>query len=207
MTTQQLDDPAELSEPRDTRVRHLGTWIEILVSSVLGMVASLVLAVDAIILAADPTADLSCNISDKISCGTVGSSWQASLLGFPNAFIGLLAEPVITTIAVASLGRVRFPRWFMLGAQVVSSIGFIFAYWLFYQAYFVIGALCPWCLLITVTTTLIFFSFTRINVLDGNFGPGLQQRLGRMFRVYHLDTVAAILVIAVLAAMVIYQYL
>ena len=207
MTTQQLDDPAELSDEHDTRVRHLGTWIEILVSSVLGMVASLVLAVDAVLLAADPTADLSCNISDKISCGAVGSSWQASLLGFPNAFIGLLAEPVITTVAVASLGRVRFPRWFMLGAQAVSSIGFVFAYWLFYQAYFVIGALCPWCLLITVTTTLIFFSFTRINVIDGNFGPRLQHSLGRMFRVYHLDAVAAILVITILAAMVIYQYL
>ena len=207
MATDLRDDPAELSEAHDTRVRHLGTWIEVLASSLLGMVASLVLAVDAVILAADPTADLSCNLSDKISCGTVGSSWQASLLGFPNAFLGLLAEPVITTIAVASLSRVRFPRWFMLAAQVVSSIGFLFAYWLFYQAYFVIGALCPWCLLITVTTTLIFFSFTRINVLDGNFGPGLQERMGRMFRVYHLDTVAAILVIAVLAAMVIYQYL
>jgi len=207
MATDLRDDPAELSEVHDTRVRHLGTWIEVLASSLLGMVASLVLAVDAVILAADPTADLSCNLSDKISCGTVGSSWQASLLGFPNAFLGLLAEPVITTIAVASLSRVRFPRWFMLAAQVVSSIGFLFAYWLFYQAYFVIGALCPWCLLITVTTTLIFFSFTRINVLDGNFGPRLQERMGRMFRVYHLDTVAAILVIAVLAAMVIYQYL
>ena len=207
MTTRQLDEPAELSEDHDTRVRHLGTWIEVLVSSLLGMIASLVLAVDAIALAIDPTADLSCNISAKISCGTVGSSWQASLLGFPNAYLGLLAEPVITTVAVASLGRVRFPRWFMLGAQTVSSIGFLFAYWLFYQAYFVIGALCPWCLLITVTTTLIFFSFTRINVLDGNFGPRPQQRLGRMFRVYHIDTVAAILVITVLAAMVIYQYL
>jgi uncharacterized membrane protein len=207
MTTQQLDEPADVSEDHDARVRHLGTWIEVLVSSLLGLVASLVLAADAIILAADPTADLSCNISAKISCGTVGSSWQASLLGFPNAFLGLMAEPVIITVAVASLARVRFPRWFLLGAQTVSSIGFLFAYWLFYQAYFVIGALCPWCLLITVTTTLIFFSFTRINVLDGNFGPRLQQSLGRMLRVYHLDTVAAILVITVLAAMVIYQYL
>ena len=188
-------------------VRHLLTWIEILVSSLLGMVASLVLSIDAVLLAADPDAALSCNISDKISCGTVGTSWQASLLGFPNAFLGLLAEPVITTVAVASLSRVRFPRWFMLAAQVVSSIGFLFAYWLFYQAYFVIGALCPWCLLITVTTTLIFFSFTRINALDGNFGPTVQRRLDKAFRFYHVDTVLAVLILAVLAGMVIYQYL
>ncbi len=106
-------------------------------------------------LAEDPLADLSCNISSTISCATVGLTWQANLLGFPNAFLGLIAEPVVITIAVAALGGVRFPRWFMLGAQVVYSIGLAFAYWLFYQAYFVIGAMCPWCMLITITTTLV----------------------------------------------------
>ena len=107
-------------------------------------------------LAEDPLADLSCNISSTISCATVGLTWQANLLGFPNAFLGLIAEPVVITIAVAALGGVRFPRWFMLSARrSCYSIGLAFAYWLFYQAYFVIGAMCPWCMLITITTTLV----------------------------------------------------
>ena len=96
-----------------------------LVSSLLGIVASLVLSIDAIELAKDPTADLSCNINSVISCGTVGSSWQASLLGFPNAFLGLIAEPVVITIAVAALGGVRFPRWFMNAALVVYALSLI----------------------------------------------------------------------------------
>ncbi|WP_240777607.1 vitamin K epoxide reductase family protein [Nonomuraea basaltis] len=50
-------------------------------------------------LAADPGADLSCNINSVVSCGAVGSSWQAHLFGFPNAFLGLVAEPVVITIA------------------------------------------------------------------------------------------------------------
>lgn len=189
------------------RIAHKWTWVEILLSSLTGMVASLVLSIDAVILAADPNAALSCNITSKISCGTVGTSWQAHLLGFPNAFLGLLCEPVITTIAVASLAGVVFPRWFMNAAQVVSSIGFVFAYWLFYQAYFVIGALCPWCLLITVTTTLIFFSFTRINILSGNYGERARQRWQRMLEYYHVDAAAAVLLLAVLTSMVIYRYL
>ena len=187
--------------------RNRGTWIEILVSSVLGMVASLVLAIDAVVLAADPNASLSCNISSKISCAVVGSSWQAEIFGFPNAFLGLLAEPVITTVAVASLGGVRFPRWFLVAAQAVSAVGFVFAYWLFFQAYFVIGALCPWCLLITVTTTLIFFSFTRINILEGNYGAAVQRRFERPLRAYYLDTAIVVLLIAILTAMVVYRYL
>ncbi len=181
-------------------------YVEMLLSSLLGLVASLVLSADAVVLAADPNAALSCNLTAKISCGTVGTAWQSSLLGFPNAFLGLIAEPVVITIAVAGLGGVRFPRWFMNGAQVVYSIGLVFAYWLFYQAYFVIGALCPWCLLITVTTTLVFFSMTRINILEGNLGSYLQKRLAYPLRV-GMDVALAALLVAVLAAAVIVGYL
>lgn len=139
-----------------------------LVSACLSLTASLVLSIDAVTLAADPAAGLSCNINTVISCGTVGSSWQAHLLGFPNAFLGLIAEPVVITIAVASLGGVRFPRWFMFAAQVVYTIGVGFAYWLLYQSMFHIGALCPWCLLVTVSTTLVFTTLTHVNIRDRN---------------------------------------
>ena len=151
-------------------VRRTNGWIfgTMLVSACLSLTASLVLSIDAVRLAADPGASLSCNISAVISCGTVGSSWQAQLFGFPNAFLGLIAEPVVITIAIASLGGVRFPRWFMFSAQVVYSLGFVFAYWLFYQSMFHIGALCPWCLLVTASTTLVFSTLTHVNIRDGN---------------------------------------
>ncbi|WP_418606420.1 vitamin K epoxide reductase family protein [Georgenia sp. SUBG003] len=118
-------------------------FVVMLASSLLSLVASLVLSIDAVRLAADPDVALACNINSAISCGTVAQAWQASVLGFPNAFLGLVAEPVVITLAVASLGGVRFPRWFMNSAQVVYLIGFGFAYWLFAQSYFVIGSLCP----------------------------------------------------------------
>ncbi|MFN8125610.1 MAG: vitamin K epoxide reductase family protein [Candidatus Nanopelagicales bacterium] len=196
----------EAPVPTARMARHRGAFIEMLVSSILGLVASFVLSVDAIAIAANPDATFSCDLSSTISCGAVGRTWQASLLGFPNAFLGLICEPVVITIAVASLGGVRFPRWFMLSAQVVYSIGFVFAYWLFYQAYFNIHALCPWCLLITVTTTLVFTSMTRVNILDGNLGEGVKRRLEPALR-YNADTYGAILILAILAAMVVYTYL
>jgi len=152
------------------RLRHSSGWIygTMLFSACLSLLASFVLSYDAIKLAADPTASLSCNINAVISCGTVGASWQAHLFGFPNAFLGMVAEPVVITIAVASLGGTRFPRWFMLSAQIVYTLGVIFAYWLFYQSMFVIGALCPWCLLVTVSTTLVWSTLTRVNIRDNN---------------------------------------
>lgn len=204
VSTQVADLPA-LPIPRASDRRHTVAFIEMLLSSIVGLWASLVLSIDAIRLAEDPLADLSCNISSTISCATVGLTWQANLLGFPNAFLGLIAEPVVITIAVAALGGVRFPRWFMLSAQVVYSIGLLFAYWLFYQAYFVIGAMCPWCLLITVTTTLVFASMTRVNILEGHLGAGTRSRLERPLRL-GFDAAGVVILLGILAAMVIYKY-
>ncbi len=204
-TTTTPSAAAEFDAQPRPKVIHRWAFTEMLVSSLIGLVASLVLSVDAVVLAANPDADLSCNISEKISCGVVGLSWQANLLGFPNAFLGLIAEPVVITIAVAALGGVRFPRWFLNGAQVVYSIGLVFAYWLFYQAYFVIGALCPWCLLITVTTTIVFFSMTRVNLIEGNLGSWLQRKTEYPLRV-GVDIAIAVVLIAIVSAMVLYRY-
>ena len=98
---------------------HRGTWLAMLLWSAASLVASFVLAVEAVTLAGDPDAVFNCDINAVISCGTVASSWQASVFGFPNAFLGLVTEPVVITVAVAGLAGIRFPRWFMLTAQTV----------------------------------------------------------------------------------------
>ena len=194
---------------RFQRIRHSNTviWTTMLLSSIASLWASFVLSVDAIVLAENPAADLGCDINAVLSCGTVGTAWQSSLLGFPNAFLGLIAEPVVLTIAVASLGRVRFPRWFMFAAQVVYFIGFAFAYWLFYQAMFVIGALCPWCLLVTVATTLVFFEMTHINIRDNNlFLPGRIQRAASAAIRANLDLLLLVVWLLTVALMIVLKY-
>jgi len=155
------------------------TYIAMLVSSVLSLIASLVLSIDAIKLAAQPSGQLSCNINAILSCGTVAKSWQSQLLGFPNSFIGLMTEPVVITIAIAGLGLVTFPRWFMRVAHVVYGFGLVFALWLLSQSYFVINALCPWCLLVTGSTITVFSSITRVVLLENtwNFSPERQAKI------------------------------
>ena len=190
-----------------SRARGTLVWAIMLVSSLASLVASFVLSVEALTLAEDPTAELGCDINAVLSCGTVASSWQASVLGFPNAFLGLIAEPVVITIAVAGLGGVRFPRWFMLGAQAVYTIGLGFAYWLFHQAMFDIGALCPWCLLITVATTLVFFEMTHVNIRDNNFylPPHVHEALASALRA-RLDVLLVVAWLLVLVLLVVLKY-
>jgi uncharacterized membrane protein len=151
---------------------------EMLVFAILSLIAAAVLSIEAITLAKNPDAVLSCSFNTWIDCAKVGSTWQANVLGFPNAFLGLVSEPVVMTIAVASLAGVRFPRWFMFTANVCYLLGVIFAYWLLWQSTYVIGALCPWCLLVTVSTTFVFTSMTQWNIRENNlFLPeGLQAK-------------------------------
>jgi uncharacterized membrane protein len=195
-----------------TRVRTLrrtNGWIfgTMLFSACLSLTASLVLSIDAVRIAADPTVSLSCNLNAVISCGTVGSSWQAQLFGFPNAFLGLIAEPVVITIAVASLGGVRFPRWFMFSAQVVYSLGFLFAYWLFYQSMFNIGAMCPWCLLVTASTTLVFSTLTHVNIRDDNlFLPARTQSVLKDAVDAGLDAIVVTIWLLILALVIVLKY-
>ena len=144
------------------------TAIEMAVCGLLGLLTSLVLSVEAINLAANPGLKLICDLNAAISCQKVADSWQAQLFGFPNAFLGIAAEAIIITVAMGLLAGARYARWFMLWAEGIYTLGFVFALWLFAQSWGVIGALCPWCLMITFTTTLVWAGLTRINIREGH---------------------------------------
>ncbi|NKY21086.1 vitamin K epoxide reductase family protein [Cellulomonas denverensis] len=193
------DDPG--SEARYRWRRRNAT--EMAISGVLGLFTSFVLSIEAWRIAADPDLELGCDINAVISCGTVARTWQANLLGFPNAFLGIAFEVVVITISIAAIGRVRFPRWFMLGTQALYTIALFFAYWLFLQAYFDIGVLCPWCLLITITTTLVFAGLTRWNIRDGNLNVG---RWARELVASGTDWYFTIAWLVLFAAMVLFKY-
>ncbi len=155
------------------------TYWAMLVSSTLSLIASLVLSYDAIKLAATPSGKLACDINAVISCGKVAKSWQSELLGFPNSFIGLMTEPVVMTVAIAGLSLVTFPRMFMRVAHIGYGLGLLFALWLLSQSLFVINALCPWCLLVTISTVTVFSTITRIAIMENIwcFSPERHEKL------------------------------
>ena len=148
------------------RAWHRRTSLEMSISGFIGLVTSFVLSIEAWQLAANSSARFGCDISSVLSCSAVAQTWQARILGFPNAFLGIFFEAVVLAISVAIFAGVKFPRWYMLGTNLLYTIALFFAYWLFGQSYFIIQVLCPWCLLITLTTTLVFGGITRINIRD-----------------------------------------
>lgn len=197
----------DLIETAKAGVSHRKTYITMLVSSLLSITASLVLSIDAIALAKNPGASLACNINAIVSCGKVGLSWQSNLLGFPNSFLGLICEPVVITIAMAGLGGAKFPGWFMRSALYVYFIGLMFAFWLFSQSYFVIGAFCPWCLVVTTSTITVFSSMLRVCAFEGvlPISEAKREVFSRKLMA-GWDSVAVTLIFSILALAIFFKY-
>lgn len=192
----------------DMRTRD-DRWIfsSMLAGALLSLLASLVLSIEAVHLAANPSASLSCSINAVVNCATVSLHPSASVLGFPNSFLGLIAEPVVITVAIAGLAGVVFPRAFMFAAQIGYTLGFIFAYVLLYISFFVIQALCPWCLLVTITTTFVFFSMTRYNIRENNlYLPKKLQKYARAWIDKDYDKLLMWAIVVMIIAGIIVKY-
>ncbi|MFE3450646.1 vitamin K epoxide reductase family protein [Nonomuraea sp. NPDC059194] len=129
----------------------------LLVGGVLGLGAAFVLAVEKIALLKNPAYVPSCSINPVLSCGSVMSTPQAEAFGFPNPLLGIAAFAVVATIGAAILAGARFQRWFWRGLQAGVTFGVVFVHWLVYQSLYVIGALCPYCMVVWAVTIPIFW--------------------------------------------------
>jgi uncharacterized membrane protein len=187
------------------RVRN--AYLTMLVSASLSLFAAMVLSIDAFKLAKDENVDLSCSINAVVSCGKVALSWQSTVFGFPNSFIGLMFESAVITIAIAGLMQVRFPNSLIRIAFFIYSAALIFALWLFSQSFFVIKAFCPWCMLVTVSTISVFMSMFRINIYQNafNWSEVNHQKILRLI-VQGRDYAAMTIMYAVIAAAIIWKY-
>ena len=179
-----MEQSAQLNQLEQTspleRIRsYRKTYVAMLISASLSLLAAMVLSIDAWKIAAEPKLKLSCDVNAIVSCGKVARSWQSHLLGFPNSFIGLICEPVVIVVAIAGLAMVTFPKWFLKVAHLIYGAGLIFALWLLSQSFFVIKAFCPWCLLVTVSTITVFSTITRINLMENtwNFSQTTQAKI------------------------------
>ena len=138
-----------------------------LVTSVVGWIASGILVIERLHVYADASYITSCDISPWVSCGTVFKTWQASLFGFPNPLIGIVAFAVVITTAMGLLAGARFARWYWTGLQVGVTLGMVFVLWLWSQALFDIYVLCIYCIVVWAAMIPLFVFTTLRNLAAG----------------------------------------
>lgn len=127
------------------------------VGGIIGWFSSFILTVDKIKLLEDPTYISSCNINSIIACGNVVKTAQASVFGFPNSVIGVSSFPILVLIGVLGLLNFQIPKWMYQVIALVSGLATIFVSWLAFQSVYVIGNLCPYCIVVWGMTIPIFF--------------------------------------------------
>ncbi|MGU3650511.1 vitamin K epoxide reductase family protein [Mycolicibacterium sp. A43C] len=147
--TADLDAAETPVEPSGVR---RSSAIGVLIAGVLGLAAAATLTIEKIEILIDPSYVPSCSLNPVLSCGSVMVTPQASVFGFPNSLIGIIAFTVVLVTGVLAVARVSLPRWYWVGLTVGSALGVVFVHWLIFQSLYRIGALCPYCMVVWAVT-------------------------------------------------------
>ncbi len=123
-----------------------------LIAGVIGLAAALTLTIEKIELLIDPDYVPTCSINPVLSCGSVMITPQASVFGFPNPLIGIVAFSVVVVTGVLAVAKVALPRWYWAGLAAGALLGAAFVHWLIFQSLYRIGALCPYCMVVWAVT-------------------------------------------------------
>lgn len=198
---------SEISEPNEPSARDLNqtriisrdsAWA-ILIGGLLGAYASAKLAIEYMRTLADDSYISGCDVNELIGCGQFLGTSQAQAFGFPNVVIGMLTFPLVAIIGALLISRVQLPRWIEVGTIIGTTFGIGFVIWLQIQALFVIGALCPYCLVVWVAMipifvhTLVNLAPTRAAQNTGGVWQTLRVNRWWLIAVWYLVVIAAVL--------------
>lgn len=145
--------------PRTVQTRPIGLAVWLILAGVVGWIAAFALTIEKFHALMNPDAGgASCDFSIVVQCTANLDSWQGSVFGFPNPIIGLTAWMAPVVVGAAILAGARFARWFWWAffAGIVFAFGFVA--WLISQSVYVLGTLCPWCMVTWLVTIPTFFA-------------------------------------------------
>jgi uncharacterized membrane protein len=154
-------------------------WV--LIAGIIGLIASATLTVEKIKLLLNASYVPSCNINPIVSCGSVMTTPQASVLGFPNSLIGIAAFAVVGVSGVLAVTKVPLPRWYWIGLTAGTLAGAGFVHWLIFQSLYRTGALCPYCMVVWVATMSLLVVVASIAFRPAGDGDG-SAIVGELYR-------------------------
>ena len=183
----------------DATRRPFALAITLIVTGLLGWYAAFALTIDKILVLQDPQADLDCNFSVIVQCGANLQSAQGSTFGFPNSLIGIAAFVAPIAVGVAILAGAQFARWFWIALNLGVTGALGFCIWLMTQSIFVLGTLCPWCMVVWAATIVMFWTLTLFNARAGTFGAPLARVGNALYAWVPIIVFASYLVVAIIA--------
>ena len=155
----------------ETRSNRQTSWI-LIIAGLIGLVAAIELIIQKISVLSDPDFVPNCDINPVLSCGSVINTEQATLFGFPNPVLGVIGFTIVIMFGALLLAGVVLPKTMWLGLNLGALAGMFFVIWLVGQSLYVIGALCPWCIVVWAATIPIFWQVTTDNLASNRLSLG-----------------------------------
>ena len=168
-------EPSGADRPGVEVGRSSALWV--LVAGAVGLLAAMTLTIEKIEILINPDYVPTCSINPVLSCGSVMITPQASLFGFPNPLIGVVAFSVALVTGVLAVAGVRLPRWYWAGLATGALLGTVFVHWLIFQSLYRIGALCPYCMVVWAVTIPLLVVAASIALAPQNSGSSLVRAL------------------------------
>jgi uncharacterized membrane protein len=138
-----------------------------MIAGIAGWIAAFALTLEKFALLQSPNAELSCDVSVLVQCSANLESPQGSVFGFPNPILGLAGWVAPIVVGAALVAGARFDRWFWLLFQLGMTAALVVVVWLISQSIFVLGTLCPWCLVTWAVMIPAFWVVTLENLASG----------------------------------------
>lgn len=181
MPHSRAERPATATTQRAAVLVQLGVLFT--VTGAIGLVMAVILLVEKIALIQDPTYVPTCSLNPVLSCGSVMATPQAAAFGIPNPILGIAGFAAVLALGTALLAGARFTRWLRVLIQAGVTFAVLFVHWLIAQSLYVIGALCPYCMVVWAVTIPLFW-FTTVHHLQ----PLLSSRTPAVRRTIRLVT-------------------
>lgn len=179
-------------------------WL-LVIGGTFGLLSSFIITTEKIHLAENPGGTTICDLNPVVSCGSVMSSDQSAVFGFPNSIIGLVAFSILICVGMSLLAGAQFKRWYWLGLQAGTVFGLVFVHWLMSQSLYAINALCPFCMVVWVVTITSFWYVLLYNIQQKHIVVrGRLATVAAFARKHHLDILLFWFV--VIAALILHKF-
>lgn len=197
-----------LFKRKNTQQSNKAIFTLLAVFSALSLIAAFTLSFEKIHLLQNPNATLSCSVNVVLNCASVMKTDEASVFfGIPNSLFGMVGYAAALTLAVVLLTGAKLPRWMLISMQVAFGLGLVFALWLFFQSVYFIQVLCPWCLVVTVSSVILFMAMLRYNLRENVFNlSGKWHKRAKSWLEKDYDKLATASILALLVFLVLLKF-
>ncbi len=169
------------------------------VGGLVGLVSMTWQAAERIHMLKNPSLELGCNLNPIVDCSGVLDNRLAAVLGFPNAFLGMIFFAILATSGLVLLSGGKFVGWYRHFVMGVSLVLILFGVWFFGVSLYVIGKICIFCAVGWIVSVPMFW-YGLLDYLQ-NVNGKLKTKTAAFTKFgikHHLDVVIFVYVVMLL---------